>query len=186
MPRYRVTVEDRGQRKTFEVTAASAADARRQVTKRNPPEVTDRALRYRANATPPPGPKTCAFCGGSQNVEVGHVDGFEENTEPHNLIWNCRSCNTIMGHVFKQNGMGRRTRQYNPAKLTEGAKTMPQWVTAVMVMRGKSNVMNLEDAVQMIHDTPETRRSKFAKIIYETAKRRGNRPGRRADDEVPF
>jgi hypothetical protein len=27
------------------------------------PEVTDRALRYRANQTPPPGPKQCAFCG---------------------------------------------------------------------------------------------------------------------------
>jgi hypothetical protein len=47
---------------------------------------------------------------------VGHLDGFEENTDPQNLIWNCRACNTRLGVVFKRLGLGRRTRQYNPAQ----------------------------------------------------------------------
>ena len=34
------------------------------------------------------------------NVEVGHLDGHEENTGPENLIWNCRACNTSLGVVF--------------------------------------------------------------------------------------
>jgi hypothetical protein len=43
-------------------------------------QVTDRALRYRANACPPPGSKICVLCGAARTVEVGHVDGHEENT----------------------------------------------------------------------------------------------------------
>jgi hypothetical protein len=94
--------------------------------------VTDRALRYRANRCPPPGQKICAFCGSHCNVEVGHLDGFEENTAPENLIWNCRACNTRLGVVFKHLGMGRRTRQYNPAQ--QGATSLGQWLTAVFAM----------------------------------------------------
>jgi hypothetical protein len=37
-------------------------------------QVTDRALRYRANRCPPPGSPICAFCGSTRNVEVGHLD----------------------------------------------------------------------------------------------------------------
>jgi hypothetical protein len=45
-------------------------------------------------------------CGSTRNVEVGHMDGHEENTAPANLIWNCRSCNTRIGEVFKRAGLG--------------------------------------------------------------------------------
>jgi hypothetical protein len=47
--------------------------------------VTDRALRYRANAYPPPGEKICCLCGATRNVEVGHVNGREEDTAQENL-----------------------------------------------------------------------------------------------------
>jgi hypothetical protein len=81
--------------------------------------VTDRALRYRANACPPPGPRICAFCGSTRNVDVGHLDGFEENNSPSSLIWNCRSCNTRLGIIFKRWGIGRRTSQFNPVDTPE-------------------------------------------------------------------
>src|ERR1022692_3343887 len=74
----------------------------------------------RANHCPPPGQPICAFCGSTRYVEVGHLDGFEENTEQENLVWNCRSCNTRLGVVFKRLGIGRRTRQYNPAQKGPG------------------------------------------------------------------
>lgn len=56
-------------------------------------QVTDRALRYRANTHPPPGPRVCALCGSTRNVEIGHVNGREEDGSPTNLIWTCRACN---------------------------------------------------------------------------------------------
>jgi hypothetical protein len=132
--------------------------------------VTDRALRYRANATPPPGQRVCAFCGSTRNVEVGHVDGHEENTSSENLIWNCRRCNTQMGVAFKRAGLGRRTRQFNPGS---GAQSLGQWLTAVMSMKGEGSDMSVADAVQMIHDTPATRRSAFAHEIWQRRRARG-------------
>lgn len=83
--------------------------------------MTDRGLRYRANASPPPGPRLCHYCGSKRNVEVEHVDGFEEHTEPPNLTWACRSCNTRKGVAFRNAGIGRRTRQFNPADHFSGA-----------------------------------------------------------------
>jgi hypothetical protein len=110
-------------------------------------------------------------------VEVGHLDGHEENTEPENLIWNCRACNTRLGVVFKQRGIGRRTRQYNPS---EGAKSLGQWLTSVMSMKGESDAMSVPDAVEMIRATPPTKRSEFAREIWARRRERG------ADREVPF
>ena len=43
------------------------------------PDVTDRALRYRANENPPPGPRRCCLCGSRRNVEIGHVSGNESD-----------------------------------------------------------------------------------------------------------
>ena len=138
--------------------------------------VTDRALRYRANSQPPPGPKICAFCGSRRNVEVGHIDGKEQNSNPQNLIWNCRACNTRMGVVFKRHGLGRRTRQYNP-----GAESLGAWMAAVMSMRGDTDQMKVSDAVALIRDTPPARRSRFADQIWNLRRRRGTSRG-----EVPF
>jgi hypothetical protein len=77
--------------------------------------ITDRALRYRANRQPPPGPRICCLCGATRNVEVGHVNGHEEDTAAANLLWTCRGCNVRCGNTLRRAGIGRLTRQYNPA-----------------------------------------------------------------------
>ena len=141
-------------------------------------QVTDRALRYRANACPPPGERLCVFCGSTRNVEVGHLDGYEENTAPHNLIWNCRVCNTRLGAVYKRLGLGRRTRQYNPA--AQGAASLGQWLTAVMSMKGESDQMTVPAAVEMIRATTPERRSEFALQIWQKRHEHGT------DSTVPF
>jgi len=135
-------------------------------------------LRYRANNCPPPGRQICAFCGSARNVEIHHVDGHEENTDRRNLAWACRSCNTKIGLVFKRVGLGRRIRQFNPG--SEGATSLGQWVTAVLSMKGESDDMNVEDAVEMIRATPPERRSRFAQEIWRTRRERGT------DRPVPF
>jgi len=35
-------------------------------------------------------------------VEIGHLDGHEENSAPENLIWNSRACNTRLGVVSNE------------------------------------------------------------------------------------
>ena len=59
--------------------------------------VTDRALRYRANEQPPEGPRVCVYCGSVRFIEIDHVDGFEDDSSPENLVWACRRCNTLKG-----------------------------------------------------------------------------------------
>lgn len=54
----------------------------------------------------------------------------------------------------------------------KGAQTLAQWVTAVMAMKGLNDAMSVDDAVQMIHDTPQERRSKFAGQIWSNRKAR--------------
>src|SRR5438552_282259 len=103
-------------------------------------------------------------------METGH----EENSAPENLIWNCRSCNTRLGAVFKHLGMGRRTRQFNPG---EGARSLGQWLTAVMSMKAESNAMSIPAAVEMIRATPPARRSEFAREIWERRRKRATDPG---------
>jgi hypothetical protein len=143
--------------------------------------VTDRALRYRANACPPPGAKICALCGSCRNVEVGHVNGREEDNSPPNLIWTCRACNVQCSNTLRSAGLGRKTRQYNPAG--EGAKSLAQWLTAVMSMKGESDRMPVDAAVEMIRATPPERRSVFAKQIWSRRKQRYGDSGR---SDVPF
>jgi hypothetical protein len=103
-------------------------------------------------------------------VEVGHLDGHEENTGPENLIWNCRSCNTLLGVVFKRLGIGRRTRQYNPST-EDGAHSLAQWVTAVTSLKG-NGPMDIEGAIELIRATPPGRRSQFAKEIWRLRRTR--------------
>lgn len=143
--------------------------------------VTDRALRYRANRTPPPGPRQCCLCGAKRNVEVGHVNGHEEDTEPTNLFWTCRSCNVKAGLALRNAGLGRRTRQFNPS--AGGAKSLGQWVTAVMSMRGESDAMSVSDAVDMIRATPPDARSRYASEIWSRRRKRGTD---RKGSDIPF
>jgi hypothetical protein len=135
-------------------------------------------LRYRANNCPPPGRRVCAFCGSTRNVEIHHLDGHEEHTEQGNLSWACRRCNTQIGIVLKRVGLGRRTRQFNPP--SAGATSLGQWVTAVQSMKGESDAMDIESAVEMIRATPPARRSQFAQEIWRIRRERGT------DRPVPF
>lgn len=95
---------------------------------------------------------------------VAHLDGHEENTMPFNLGLTCRSCNAKVDHVMKRLGMGRRTRQYNPSG--QGAGTLAQWMAAVTSMKGESDQMPVDTAVEMIHATPPEDRSHFAREIW--------------------
>jgi len=102
---------------------------------------------------------------------VHHIDGFEEHTERSNLAWACRRCNTTIGIVMARAGLGRRTQQMNPQP--QGAKSLRQWLTAVLSMKGKSDAMDTAAAVEMIRATPPERRSQFAKEIWEIRRQRG-------------
>lgn len=77
-------------------------------------QITDRAKRYRANADAADMPRVCMFCAATSDLQVDHLDGYEEHGEPENLIILCRSCNQLKSSVFKAAGLGRRTEQYNP------------------------------------------------------------------------
>jgi hypothetical protein len=145
----------------------------------NPPAVTDRALRYRANANPPPGPRVCNFCGSRRNVEIGHLDGFEEHNNPENLVWTCRRCNTRMGIEYARRGKGRRTRQYNA-----GVPTYGQYVFGVAQhVRGAH-----DEGGKIIHATPPAVRREYARRIWAERRSRGTTSTRRRgyEDEVPF
>lgn len=141
-------------------------------------QVTDRALRYRAGACPPPGPRICCLCGDDRNVEIGHVNGHEEDTARVNLFWTCRPCNVRCGNALRNAGLGRPTRQYNPA--ADGAKSLGQWLTAVTSMKGESSAMPVDAAVAMIRATPPEERSDFAKEIWRKRRQHGT------DKAVPF
>jgi hypothetical protein len=144
----------------------SLKDAKKFIDAQKNPKVTDRALRYRANSPDrrPEGPKICTFCGSDQNVEVGHLDGHEEHDDPKNLIWNCRSCNTRLGHIFKVLGIGRLTRQYNPE--IQGAQSAEQYALAILSLKGQSDAMTVEAAREMIHATPPEDRSYYARRLW--------------------
>jgi ketopantoate reductase len=68
-------------------------------------------------------------------------------------------------------GLGRRTRQFNPQ--SEGARTLAQWVIAVLAMKGESDAMEPAAAVEIIRATPPERRSKFAQQIWRLRRTRG-------------
>ena len=140
--------------------------------------ITDRAKRYRANRTPPAGPKRCSYCGSTRNVVIDHKDGDEANGRQSNLAWACKSCNTARGMLFAKLGKGVRTRQMNPEK---GATSLGQWVIAVMSAKGEGP-MDPDAAREMIHETPDRRRSEFAREIW--SRRRAHGTDRLS--EVPF
>lgn len=143
--------------------------------------LTDRAYRYRANATPPLGDPICSLCGSEKHVEVGHIDGHEENDSWDNRFWTCRRCNVLAANAMRNAGLGRKTRQYNPAV---GAKTLGQWVVAVSAMKGENDSMSVADAVAMIKATPPEDRSRFARDIWRRRKKRYGDSGKAS--EVPF
>jgi len=129
--------------------------------------VTDRALRYRAQANPPPGPEVCAYCGAAGGrLDIEHLDGHEENSEPENLVWSCRPCNSEKGAHFAA-GAGRRTRQYNPRPATAAA-TIGQWRAVTDILRGRPAA-----------EEPRQRRRLFRAMVRggRRRRRRKTRPG---------
>ncbi len=156
-------------------------------------QVTDRAMRYRANseACRPAGARRCWMCGGGRNVGVDHLDGDESNTTPENLGWACKRCNTAKGFAFKRAGLGRLTRQYNPKKRGKGSPAFTQYAWAVgMICRkrdqkagacSRSDDPLVLDAVKIIRATPAATRREYAR---RAAAGRGRRRG--FLDEVPF
>jgi hypothetical protein len=76
--------------------------------------------------------------------------------------------------IFTRLRIGRRTRQYNPSL---GAKSLGQWLTAVMSMKGESDAMSVPVAVEMIRATPPTKRSEFAREIWGEETGEGDGPG---------
>lgn len=117
---------------------------------------------------------------------VAHIDGNESNGAQENLGPTCRSCNAKVAHVMKRHGMGRRTRQYNP-RSQEGAQSLAQWMAAVMSMKGESDQMNVSEAVEMIHATPASDRSRFAREIWRLRREHGTAGGGEPfGDDIPF
>jgi hypothetical protein len=141
-------------------------------------QITDRAKRYRARRNAPAESKRCYFCGRPNPSDVEHIDGNEANDDPTNLAWSCRSCNTTKGAHFAAKGRGIRTRQFNPSKKKSGsgAKSLSQYLTAVMTLKGQSDAMSLTDAINLVHNTPAADRSKFAGEIWSKRKARATNP----------
>ena len=118
----------------------------------------------------------CHLCGVPEGdlgelLQVHHLNGREDDGEPRNLLRACRSCNQRADRALKAAGLGVRTRQYNPA--AEGARSVGQWLTAVMSMKGESDAMSVPAAVEMIRATPAARRSEFAREIWRIRRQRG-------------
>lgn len=155
-------------------------------------EVTDRALRYRANseACLPDGPRRCMWCGTREisaksrpKVEVAHIDGDETNTTPENLGWTCRPCNVRTSLVMSKAGVGRKTNQFNGKR--KGATDYREYARALGILDG-SAIGNVSQAVALIHATPKVRRSEFQKDIWEVRKERYGPSGRKDGGSVPF
>ena len=65
--------------------------------------------------------------------------------------------------------------RFNPA---DGARSLGQWLTAVMSVKGEGDAMPVAAAVEMIRATPPNRRSEFAREIWERRKARHGPTGR--------
>lgn len=147
--------------------------------------VTDRAQRYRARQRIPKGDCRCIYCGQPNARDVDHLDGQESNQAQDNLAWSCVSCNTAKGAAFARAGLGRRTRQFNPK--AKGAANLAQWVLAVLSIKGHGP-WPINEAVEMIHATPASDRSAYAREIWRRRRAYGTpaRTRRAPEEEIPF
>lgn len=154
-------------------------------------EVTDRALRYRAwhPDVIPLGRQQCTFCGSAQNVLPHHVDGDETQTVRENLVWACKGCNGSVGHRLRKNGIGRLTKQFNPAKKRAAgsrADQMKAYQFAILTMRGKIDG-DVAEAVRTIKATPAAVRSEYTRRMWPIRRERyPETHGRGGQTEIPF
>jgi hypothetical protein len=149
--------------------------------------ISDRAKRYRANQEDvrPGPPKQCGFCGGRRTIEVHHISGNEDDGEPENLMWACRSCNTSVANLMRRAGIGKLTRQFNPRRRAGGGLKgqMAAYAAAIKVMRGEYPG-DVSAAVQTIHDTPPSIRSAYTARTWPIRRSRYGSSGRQT--EIPF
>jgi hypothetical protein len=144
--------------------------------------LTDRAKRYRAQKSETLGRKQCGFCGSRRNVEVHHVNGDEDDGDDRNLMWACRKCNTKIGVLMKNAGVGRRTVQYNPSK-GRGGSQLAKYGAAIKVMRGEFPG-DVSAAVATIYSTPPSVRSAYTARTWKVRKQLYGPSGRQT--EIPF
>lgn len=123
-------------------------------------QLSDRAKRYRANRTPPPGPRRCNFCASRKNVDVDHITGDESEGEPENLMYLCRTCNTRKAVVQARNKIGIRTRQYNPQR----SANFHEFRHAAMVLAG-AEPGNASEATAILRATSPELRLKYSERI---------------------
>lgn len=125
--------------------------------------VTDRAYRYRAvqvmEQLPAASRERCHFCGNDNApLLAGHVDGHEENCHPANISPTCRSCNNAIAAKFAQIGVGRRTRQFNPAA---PATRREEYTWAIYQLRFSRSKATIQRAIARIQSTPHADRNRF-------------------------
>lgn len=154
--------------------------------------ITDRAKRYRAQAPAvrPPDPRRCNYCGSGKNVGVDHVNGREDDGSPKNLMWACKSCNGKKAALMKRAGLGRLTKQFNPARGVKGSRReqMQAYGAAIKVMRGEFDG-DVGKAVATIRATPREVRSAYTSRSWPVRKQLygpSGRQGRLFGDDVPF
>jgi uncharacterized protein YlaI len=123
-------------------------------------EITDRAKRYRANRTPPPGRRVCNFCGRKKNIDIDHVDGDESDDAPDNKIYLCRECNTRKGIIQTRNRIGVRTRQYNPPRVPTFAQFKHHAAVLLGIEAGDAG-----ESTRAIKETPPATRARYAQQI---------------------
>lgn len=124
--------------------------------------MTDRAKRFRANhpAVRPP-LEVCGYCGAGGRIEVEHIDGNEGNAAPANLIGACRSCNTSKGLALAAWGIGKKTRQYNPAR---PLATLAAYRANAAVLLG-DEFGDVRQAVRRLQATTPAARLRFARQL---------------------
>lgn len=159
---------------------------RRSNTARKPvSQITDRAKRYRAHQKEnrPAAPKQCNFCGRRRNVDIHHANGNESDSDRGNLMWACRRCNVSVGNLMRENRIGKRTRQYNPAGKHTRKAMMDEYAAAIKVMRGQFEG-DVGRAVATIRATPPDIRSAYTRRTWPTRRAIYGSSGRQS--EIPF
>jgi len=146
-------------------------------------QITDRAKRYRANAAAPPKHR-CFACGNPRVRGVHHIDGREENDQPHNLTWACNSCNVKIANTLRNARLGTTTRQYNPKRpIRISAPSLGAYLSSIAITKGEQPG-NVAAAVRTLQATPHAKRVEFAKRIWDIRRERYGPSGRQ--ESLPF
>jgi hypothetical protein len=106
----------------------------------------------------------CHYCGAeADRLDLEHIDGREENSDPENLAWACRSCNTMKGANFAEEGIGRLTRQYNPKG--KPARSVEEYARAVGALMGANRRQAPGRAIATVQATSAGDRARYARQL---------------------